>query len=188
MSRGKIVVLTAPSGSGKTSIAHTLLDRYSYLTFSISATTRPPRSGEVDGRDYHFLSHEEFKQKIEEGEFIEWQSFYNGQYYGTLHSEVDKQLNSGYFTLLDIDVKGALNVKGIYGDDSLTVFIRPPSLDTLKQRLANRGTENEDTLAMRLQRAEMEIKQANKFDHIIVNNNLHDAIDQAASIVDRYLK
>lgn len=181
------MVLTAPSGSGKTSIAHALLDRYAYLIFSISATTRPPRTGEVDGTDYHFLSHREFKSKIEEGAFIEWESFYNGQYYGTLHSEVDKQLNSGYFVLLDIDVKGALNVKKLYGSEALTIFIQPPSLEVLKQRLASRGTENEDTLALRLKRAEMEIKQANKFDHVVVNDTLHNAIEQVTSIVDRYI-
>lgn len=181
------MVLTAPSGSGKTSIAHALLDRYSDLIFSISATTRPQRTGEVDGTDYHFLSHQEFKEKIEDGAFIEWQSFYNGQYYGTLHSEVDKQLNSGYFVLLDIDVKGALNVKKLYGSEALTIFIQPPSLEVLKQRLASRGTENEDTLALRMERAEMEIRQANKFDHVVVNDTLHNAIDQVTSIVDRYI-
>lgn len=179
------MVLTAPSGSGKTSIAHALLDRYSNLIFSVSATTREPRIGEIDGHDYHFLSHEEFKRRIEQDDFIEWQSFYNGQYYGTLRSEVEKQLDSGYFILLDIEVKGALNVKQRFGEECLTIFIKPPSLSVLRKRLQDRGSESEETLNLRLTRAEMEIHQANKFDHIVVNDTLNNAISKVVDIVDR---
>lgn len=185
-SKAKLIVLTAPSGSGKTTIAQRLLEERDDLYFSVSATTRNPRENEKDGVDYHFLTDEEFDRLIEQDAFIEWESFYDGTRYGTLHSEVDKQIESGYFTLLDIDVKGAWNVKQHYGDDSLVIFIRPPSLEALKHRLARRGTENNKTLRSRLERAKMEIEYADKFDRVVVNDELDEAFNQINSIISRF--
>lgn len=187
-SRGKLIVLTAPSGSGKTTIARRLLKERNDLHFSVSATTRSRRNDEVDGKDYHFLSDEEFDRLIDDGKFIEWESFYDGTRYGTLHSEVDKQIDSGYFILLDIDVKGAWNVKQHYGSDCLGIFIRPPSLDALRERLKTRGTETDDTLQMRLDRAQMELTYAEKFDEVVINEELDEAYRQINSIVSRFIE
>lgn len=185
-SKGKLIVLTAPSGSGKTTIAQRLLKERDDLYFSVSATTRDAREHEQDGVDYHFLTDEEFDRLIEQDEFIEWESFYDGTRYGTLHSEVDKQIESGYFILLDIDVKGAWNVKQHYGDDSLVIFIRPPSIEALKHRLDRRGTENDETLRARLERAKMEMQYADKFDRVVVNKELDTAYNQINSIISRF--
>lgn len=185
--KGKLIVLTAPSGSGKTTIARRLLKERDDLHFSVSATTRDRRKDETDGDDYHFLSEEEFDRLIDEGEFIEWETFYDGTRYGTLHSEVDKQIESGYFILLDIDVKGAWNVKQHYGPDSLCIFIKPPSVSELEERLQSRGTEDEKSLDMRLDRAQMELKYADKFDHSVVNEQVDEAFRQINTIIDRYI-
>lgn len=186
--KGKVIVLTAPSGSGKTSIAKRLLNDFDNLKFSVSATTRKPRDGEINGKDYFFLSDEEFQHKIETGDFLEWEEFYNNTRYGTLRSEVDKQLESGYFILLDVEVKGALNIKDIYDDDCLTIFIRPPSLKVIGERLTNRGTETEETLALRMQRAKMEIEFADKFDVAIINDDFETAYGEAKEVVERFIK
>ena len=185
--RGKVIVLTAPSGAGKTTVAHALLNQFEKLTFSTSATTRPPRSNEQDGVDYHFISEEEFRRKIDAGDFIEWETVYSGQMYGTLRSEVDKKMESGYFVLLDIDVKGALNVKQTYGNNCLTVFVKPPSMEALRERLQLRGSESEKTLKVRLERAKMELEQAHKFDNVIVNHRLEDAVNQAKELVSAFI-
>lgn len=185
--KGKVIVLVAPSGAGKSSIAQRLLKDYERIKFSTSATTRPPRKGEAHGDHYFFLTPGEFTQKVENEEFLEWEEFYNGTRYGTLRSEVDKQLESGYFILLDVEVKGALSVKRIYGSDCLTIFIKPPSLQVLKERLEKRGTEDEDTLRLRLERAAMELQLADKFDRIVVNDDLEVAYKQTKKIVERFM-
>lgn len=184
---GKLIILVAPSGSGKTTIARKLLNDFTKVRFSVSATTRPPREGEVDGEDYYFLSKEEFNNKIDNNEFLEWEEFYNGSRYGTLHSEVDKLIESGYFPLLDIEVKGALNVKRQYGTKSVAIFIRPPSLEELKRRLVKRGSENNASLETRLKRAEKELTYANKFDFVVINDELDAAYKQVTTIVESFI-
>lgn len=178
--------MVAPSGSGKTTIARMLLEEVDKVRFSVSATTRPARPGEKHGVDYFFLSEEEFDRKIDEGDFLEWE-FYNDRRYGTLRSEVDKLMEKGYFPLLDIEVKGALNVKRMYGGRSLAVFIQPPSLEELERRLVKRGTEDERTLASRLKLAKKEMQYANRFDYIVVNDELEEAFRQVKQIVELFI-
>lgn len=187
MKEGKLIIIAAPSGSGKSTLAKMLFEDFDELKFSVSATTRSPREGERDGVHYHFLSKEEFQQKIDAEDFLEWEEFYNGTRYGTLRSEVDKKLKTGYFILLDIDVKGAVNVKQIYGDDCLSLFIQPPSLKVLKQRLESRGTENEYSLGLRLERASEELEYADRFDQIIINDDLDAAYAQLKHTVTEFM-
>lgn len=163
-----------------------LLDQLDRVRFSVSATTRPRRPGEKEGVDYYFLSDKEFDEQIRSDGFLEWE-YYNGQRYGTLRSEVDKLMESGYFPLLDIEVKGALNVKKRYGEDSLAVFIRPPSLEALEERLLRRGTEDEKSLRGRLERAREEMKYANRFDRVVVNDELDAAFRQVREIVEQFI-
>lgn len=184
---GKLIILVAPSGAGKTTIARKLLDNFSRIKFSTSATTRGPRNGEVHGEDYFFISREEFDRLIENDGFLEWEEFYNGARYGTLRSEVDKLIESGYFPLLDIEVKGALNVKQMYGTRCVSIFIRPPSLEELKKRLINRNTENEQSLELRLQRAKEELKYADAFDYVVVNDDLETAYRQVKKIIKTFI-
>jgi len=186
-SKGKVVVVVAPSGSGKTTIARRLLKDISRLKFSVSATTRPPRRGEVDGKDYHFLSKDEFQKHIDKGDFLEWEEFYNGKRYGSLRPEIDKQLKKGYFILFDVEVKGAVNIKKAFGERCLSIFIRPPSIDELKQRLQKRGTEDDKTLAERLERAKMELEYEKQFDVSIVNDNLEKAYASVKSLVQSFI-
>lgn len=188
MNKGKVLILVSPSGGGKSTIAKRLFEDFDRLKFSVSATTRSPREGEIDGVHYHYLTHEEFNERIDNNEFIEWEEFYGGNRYGTLRSEVDKKLNSGYFILLDIEIKGALNVKKIYGDESLGIFIQPPSFDVLKQRLINRGTESDDSLELRLERAKEELTYADQFDRIIINDDLETAYSEVKKAVSEFMK
>lgn len=160
-----------------------LLAEFPMIRFSVSATTRRPRAGETDGHDYFFISPEDFEQRVAAGEFLEHEAFYGGSRYGTLKSHVENQLNSGYFVLLDIEVNGASNIKHLYGDECWSIFVRPPSLQALRERLLNRGTESEQTLALRLERAEMELRLAQTFDIIVVNENLEQAYRELRSIV-----
>ncbi len=187
MNKGKLIILAAPSGSGKSTLAKMLFDDFENLKFSVSATTRSPREGEEDGVHYHFLNSEEFQQKIEEQDFLEWEEFYSGTRYGTLRSEVDKKLKTGYFILLDIDVKGAVNIKQIYGEDCLSLFIQPPSLKVLKQRLEDRGTETEQSLGLRLERASEELEYTDRFDQIIINDDLETAYAQLKHTVTKFM-
>lgn len=184
----KLIVLTAPSGSGKTTIGKYLLETFPEVKFSVSATTRKRRKGEKDGEDYFFISSEEFDQKIARDEFLEWEQFYGKDRYGTLRSEVDKLMESGYFPLLDIEVNGALNVKKIYGSDCVSIFIRPPSIEELKKRLINRGTENDESLSTRLKRAEKELLYAERFDFVVTNDDLETAKKQVRTIVASFIK
>ena len=185
---GKLVVMVAPSGSGKTTMARRLLTDIAELRFSVSATTRAPREGEVDGREYYFISNEEFDRRVAEGEFLEWESFYNGTRYGTLKPEVDFLLKKGYFVLLDLEVHGAQNVKSMYGDRCLSVFIEPPSLSVLEMRLRSRGSETEQSIATRLERAAYEMSFRDRFDIRVVNDDLELAYAQIYSVVREFLK
>ena len=184
--KGKVIVIVAPSGSGKTTIANMLLDEFDRIRFSTSATTREPRQGEKDGREYYFMSEQEFRETAEEEGFLEWE-YYNGNRYGTLQSEVDKLVESGYFPLLDIEVKGALNVKKMYGPDCVSIFIRPPSLEELKRRLVGRSSESEETLESRLKIAEKELTYADRFDYVVVNDDLQQAYNRVKEIVARFI-
>lgn len=185
--KGKLIILVAPSGSGKTTIARRLLNDFPRIKFSVSATTRPPREGEQDGKDYFFLSREEFDQKIKQNDFLEWEEFYNGSRYGTLRSEVDKLIESGYFPLLDIEVKGALNIKRQYGSRSVSIFIQPPSIEELKKRLLSRGTEDDASLETRLERAQKELGYATRFDYVVINDELDTAYKQVKTIVNSFI-
>lgn len=181
------MVLVAPSGSGKSTMANKLLADFDQLRFSVSATTRSPRKGEEHGKHYYYLTRQEFREKIEAGDFLEWEEFYNGNLYGTLRDAVENQRDKGYFVLLDIEVLGAVNVKKMYGSDALCIFIQPPSLKVLKQRLTDRGTENDSTLATRLERAEKEIAYADQFDLRVINDNVDTAYAKIKAAVSKFM-
>jgi guanylate kinase len=182
---GTIVVIAAPSGAGKTSIAKEILRRNPVLRFSVSATTRPMRDGELEGKDYFFLAKDEFRRRVDAGEFVEWEEIY-GNYYGTLQCEVDAALAGGRHILFDVDVKGALSIKRKY-PQALLIFVSPPSLAVLEQRLRARRTEDEKTLARRLERVPMEMAQASKFDRVVVNDALDRAIAEVQEIVEHHI-
>lgn len=187
MKQGKLIVLTAPSGAGKTTIKTNLLERMDELSFSISATTRNIREGEVDGKDYYFYSPEEFKLKIEKDEFVEWEEVYTNQFYGTLKSELDRIWSLDKHAVLDIDVQGALNIKEVFPDISFILFIKPPSLETLKKRLKLRDTESEESIRKRINKAESELEFADSFDSYIINDDLDLAILEAKSLVQSFI-
>ncbi len=180
-----LFVLSAPSGAGKTTIAHAVMAALPELRFSISATTRTRRPREVDGRDYFFLDREEFERRIASGDLVEWEEVF-GNLYGTLASEVDRALVQGEHMLFDVDVKGALSLKSRYGDRAVLIFIHPPSMDVLRQRLEHRGTDSEAVILRRLDRAAWEIAQADRFDHQVINDDLHRSIPAVISIVERH--
>ncbi len=183
----KMIVITAPSGAGKTSITQHLMKVFPQLAFSISAATREPRVNEKNGVDYYFISTEEFQKKILNEEFVEWEMVYEGKYYGTLKSELQKIWNSGKIPVLDIDVKGAIHVQQQYPETTLTVFIEPPGVDELKRRLQTRGTENEESLNARVNKAAYELSFKQYFNHIIVNDNLERACREAEVIVAAFI-
>ena len=184
----KLVLFCGPSGSGKTTIVHHLLKKFPMMRFSVSATTRPKREMETDGVDYHFLSPEEFRAKIANNEFLEWEEVYKDRYYGTLVSEVDRILNEGNIALFDIDVVGGLNIRKHYGRQLLDVFVMPPSVDELHKRLVARATEDEESLRKRLDKAEQEMHEAFQFNHVIVNVDLEKAILEAEIKVLNFLE
>ncbi len=183
----KLLVFTAPSGAGKTTIVQHLLKKFPQLAFSVSATTRTRRPGETDGVDYYFLEPLEFQRKIEAGAFVEWEEVYANQYYGTLRTELERLWRLGKDIIFDIDVKGALSLKEQYGERALTVFIRPPSLQDLEQRLRDRQTEDEKNLQKRLRRMSEELNFENKFDRLLVNDVLSEALAEAESIVSEFI-
>ncbi|MGE5364506.1 MAG: guanylate kinase [Bacteroidota bacterium] len=182
MKKGKIFVVSAPSGAGKTTIVRCILKMFPEIVFSVSATTRKKRPAETHGVDYFFLSEEEFLKKIEKREFLEWEKFYD-YYYGTLKSFVDEVTESGRSILLELDVKGALSIKSIYPDSKL-IYIMPPSLEVLKQRLLDRNTETDEDLRKRIDRAEMELKLSDQFDYQVVNDVLEDAVEKVKKIIE----
>jgi len=184
---GKLVIVAGPSGSGKTTIVRHLLGVYPRLAFSISACSRQKREGETDGEDYYFLSVEDFKQKIENGEFIEWEQVYPGSYYGTLRTEVERLWKAGRDVIFDIDVKGAMNLKKQYRENSITIFIKPPSLEALGQRLQKRKTETPEFFEQRIKKAAEELSYSPKFDKIIRNNDLPTAFAEAERLVGEFL-
>jgi guanylate kinase len=183
----KLIIITAPSGAGKTSITRYLLNKYPQLAFSVSAATRPQRSYEKNGVDYYFISAEEFKQRIQHNEFVEWEMVYEGKYYGTLKSELDRIWRNHQIPMLDIDVKGAIHVQQQYPDTSLSIFVEPPSIEELRRRLESRGTETPETLQDRINKATYEISFRHHFNKIIVNDDLFKACRQTEEIVADFL-
>ncbi len=185
---GKLVIISGPSGTGKTTIVKHLLDNGLNLAFSVSATTREPRAGEKHGTDYYFLPVEEFRTKIENGEFVEWQEVYNAILYGTLRKEMQRIWSNGCHVLFDVDVKGGINLKKIFGNRSIALFIMPPSIDDLRKRLAKRGSESPEKMKMRLDKAEEEMNLSNQFDTIIVNKDLDVAREETLQMVRSFLE
>lgn len=186
--QGKIIIISAPSGCGKSTIINAINQRGNVdMQFSVSATNRPPRAGEIDGVNYHFLTDDQFKAHITGNDFIEYEEVYPGRFYGTLKSEIDSRILSGQNVVLDIDVRGGANVKSMYGDDAISIFILPPSIDALRDRLTGRGTETQQTLADRLNRAEYELTFAHQFDVRVVNDNLSSAVEDVERAIVRFL-
>ncbi len=183
----KIIIITAPSGSGKTTLVRRLLAANKGLAFSISACTRKPRAGEVDGRDYHFLTEQDFKRRIDADEFVEWEMVYTGKYYGTLREELQRIWDSGRVPLVDIDVKGALAIKDQFPDSSLSIFIKAPSLEILRERLVMRGTESPQMLEERLAKAEFELLDAPEFHRILVNDDLETASSELLALTTEFI-
>lgn len=184
---GKVIIFCAPSGSGKTTIVKHLLSIDSRIAFSVSACTRNKRENEEHGKDYYFLSIEEFKARIEKGDFLEYEEVYGGNFYGTLKSEIDRIWNMGKAVIFDVDVEGGLNIKKYYGDSALAVFVKPPSVQELESRLRARSTETEDTLRIRVQKAIKELEYESKFEHVIHNDNLSKALLQAEQLINEFL-
>ncbi len=179
----KMLIVTAPSGAGKTTIVRHLLKTFENLSFSVSATTRPPREGEVDGKDYYFLTLRKFNNRIKKEAFAEWEEVYPGKFYGTLKSEIEKKWRKKKNVVFDIEVIGATNLKKLYGDRALAIFIKPPSLEELIRRLENRDTENKKTLAERIARAKEELTYENNFDKVLINDQLSVALKEAEQMV-----
>ncbi|MBS1916385.1 MAG: guanylate kinase [Bacteroidetes bacterium] len=183
----KLIIITAPSGAGKTSITHYLLNKYNQLAFSISAATRQQRAHEKNGVDYYFISEEEFKQKIRHNQFVEWEMVYEGKYYGTLKTELQRIWDNHQTPVLDIDVKGAIHVQQQYTKNCLSIFIEPPSIEILKKRLESRGTETPETLQARVNKASYEISFKHHFDKVVINDNLEHACAETEAIIRQFL-
>ncbi len=189
MVNGKLLIVSAPSGSGKSTIVHYLMDEHPEfrLAFSVSATSRPPRGKEKDGVDYYFLSDEEFRRHIEAGDFLEYEEVYGGSLYGTLKQQVDEKLARGMNVVFDVDVKGGVNIKRYYGERALSIFIQPPSVEALRQRLIGRGTDEMEKIEQRLAKAEYEMTFAPQFDRILVNDDLETAKREAVAMLRDFL-
>lgn len=187
MKHTKSVLITAPSGAGKTTLVKKLLEEYSIFEFSISCTTRPKREHEVHGKDYHFITEDEFISRVNRGEFLEWEEVYKGSYYGTLHSELDKIFSLGKVPLFDIDIMGAMSVKKILSSDLLSIFIAPPSMEILEKRLRDRHTEPEEKIKTRIDKAHSEMRFANFFDKKIVNDDLDLAYSELRNYIHQFL-
>ena len=186
--QGKIIVFSAPSGAGKTTIVHRLMDRLPELSFSISACTRDRRGrAEVNGKDYHFISVQDFQDKIRNNEFVEWEEVYEGAFYGTLKSEIERIWETGKHAILDVDVKGGLSIKEFYKDRALAIFVRPPSIEVLEQRLNARATDSKSSISSRIYKANFELAFEDRFDVTVVNDNLDEACDHAERLVRDFI-
>lgn len=183
MNNKKVIIFSAPSGAGKSTIVGHLLEKFPFLEFSVSATSRQPRGSEQNGKEYYFITADEFRRKIAAGELVEYQEVYQGSFYGTLKSEVERIWAKGHIILFDIDVKGGVNLKKLYGTKAMAVFIQPPSLKVLEERLRNRGTDTEAAIETRIHKAIEEMTYAPDFDKVIVNNKLEDSFAQAEKVV-----
>lgn len=187
MNKKRLLVLSSPSGGGKSTIAKVLLDTYSNLRLSVSATTRKMRGGEINGKHYHFLERAEFERKISDGSFIEYEEIFNN-FYGTPKTEVETAFEKGECLLFDVDVKGAMSVRSAYPDDTLLLFISPPDLKTLELRLRNRSTETDEQILTRLSRAEMELSYKDKFDKVIINDDLERAVKETVELIGNLME
>lgn len=187
--RGSLLIFSAPSGSGKSTIIQWLMNEHPELklAFSISATSRPPRGTEQNGVEYFFLSPDEFRQKIQNGEFLEYEEVYQDRFYGTLKEQVERQLEAGQNVVFDVDVKGGCNIKDFYGNQAMSLFIQPPSIEELRRRLINRGTDDMEQIEKRVAKAEYELSFAPRFDHIVVNDILEDAEAEALRLINEFL-
>ena len=185
---GKLVIFSAPSGSGKTTIVRELLKRFPQFEFSISATSRQPRGVEQNGADYYFLSGDEFRERVERGEFVEWEEVYAGTCYGTLRSEMERIWQKGNVIVFDVDVMGGINLKRLFADDACSIFIMPPSIEELERRLRGRGTDSEEVIRKRISKADFELSKAPEFDHVVVNDTLAEAVEEATHIIETFLK
>jgi len=185
---GKLIVISAPSGAGKTSIVHFLLKTIEVLSFSVSACSRAKRDNETDGIDYHFLAVEEFQQKIKKGDFLEWEEVYKDQYYGTLKSEVERIWGKGKTVIFDVDVIGGINIKRQYLSECLSIFIMPPSLAVLEERLQKRGSESVDSLQKRIAKSKEEIARSGEFDKVILNDDFEVACKETMQVIHNFIK
>lgn len=185
--KAKLIIFSAPSGAGKTTIVKEVLKTDIPFAFSVSATSRTAREGEVHAKDYHFLTVDEFKDAIKKDYFLEWEEVYQNQFYGTLKSEVENKRQEGYNVLFDVDVIGGLNIKKYYGEDALAIFIKPPSIQELRKRLTNRGTETQESFNKRINKVEQEMAFAQEFDLVIVNDNLQEAVTQTLENIRAFL-
>lgn len=188
MQNGKLIIIAAPSGAGKTTVVKHILQQFPQLSFSVSATTRAIRHGETNGKDYYFLSEQEFKTRIANDEFIEWEMVYVGKYYGTLKSELNRVWKNNKHIIFDVDVEGGLHIKNKYPNNSLSIFINPPSLEILKQRLTNRNTESAESLNERISKAEHELSFASQFDAIVTNDDLQLTLSKAENLINTFLQ
>lgn len=188
MKHRKALLFSAPSGSGKTTIIRELLKRFDCFEFAISATSRQPRAGEQDGVDYYYLTPDAFRQRVANDEFLEWEEVYAGTFYGTLKSELERIWSNGHTIIFDVDVNGGMNIKRYFGDAALAIFVMPPSIEVLRQRLQGRGTESEESIAKRLARSQAELDLAPNFDLTIVNDDLATAVAEAQSAIERFLE
>ena len=189
MTKKDIIIFSAPSGSGKTTILKRLFElNPSILDFSISATSRPKRKEEIEGKDYYFLSKQDFQTRQANGEFLESEEVYDGIWYGTLRSEIDRVVANGKIIAFDVDVKGGINIKKQFKERAVSIFIQPPSIEELRRRLERRGTESKASIDSRIERAAMELAKSAEFDQVILNDNINDAVDEAQTIIERILQ
>ena len=186
--KNKVLIISAPSGAGKSTLVNHLIKSGLPLAFSVSATSRKPRAHEVNGRDYYFIRTAEFKRKIKAGEFIEWQEVYQNHYYGTLKKEIERITNEGMIPLFDVDVQGGINLKKIFGDSALAIFIMPPSVEELRARLIKRGTETPEDITMRVEKAFSEILLADSFDRVIINDDLGRASGEISTVIREFIR
>jgi len=186
--KNKVLIISAPSGAGKSTLVNHLIKSGLPLAFSVSATSRKPRAHEVNGRDYYFIRTAEFKRKIKAGEFIEWQEVYQNHYYGTLKKEIERIINEGMIPLFDVDVQGGINLKKIFGDSALAIFIMPPSVEELRARLIKRGTETPEDITMRVEKAFSEILLADSFDRVIINDDLGRASGEISTVIREFIR